>query len=84
MWEVSPIILLTQSANTPYSNFQTGRMAPNPERIIPMSIELKNLIQSIELLTNMRYQAVGIDYAWNKLHNAAKHLQNQVAAQFAE
>lgn len=49
-----------------------------------MSIELSNLIESIKLITDSRIDVASIDYAWQKLRNAEKYLQKQIAPLLAE
>jgi len=49
-----------------------------------MSFELANLIESIKILSNLRVDAAGIDFAWHRINSAEKYLQKQVAPLFAE
>jgi len=49
-----------------------------------MSPELANLIEAIKILSALRVDVAGLDFAWHRINSAEKYLQKQVAPHFAE
>lgn len=41
--------------------------------------QAKNIIEAIKLINSKRVELAGVDALWNKLYNASRYLDKQVA-----